>query len=123
MKIKLYDMAALQGFGFNAFGVGDFSAQSSFSGEYLYSTVFVKAAALAHSLILNHPFIDGNKRTGVVSALVFLEINGYSLNVIQDQLVEKAFKIATKACDIERLPIGLRGILGRRSNFLINKSV
>lgn len=80
-----------------------FRPQSSFGGEDLYSTVFVKAAALAHSLILNHPFIDGNKRTGVVSTLVFLEINGYSFNVIQDQLIEMAFKIATKEFDIEEI--------------------
>jgi death-on-curing protein len=80
-----------------------FRPQSSFGGEDLYSTVFVKAAALAHSLILNHPFIDGNKRTGVVSSLVFLEINGYSLDVTQDQLVEMALKIATKVFDIEEI--------------------
>lgn len=80
-----------------------FRPQSSFSGEYLYSNVFAKAAALVHSLILNHPFIDGNKRTGVVSVLVFLEINGYSLHVTQSQLIDMAVKIATKAFDIEEI--------------------
>lgn len=78
-----------------------FRPQSSFGGEYLYSTVFVKAGALVHSLILNHPFIDGNKRTGVVSALVFLEINGYSLDVTQNELMGMALKTIAKVRDIE----------------------
>lgn len=78
-----------------------FRPQSSFGGEYLYSTVFAKAGALMHSLILNHPFVDGNKRTGVVSALVFLEINGYSLDVTQNELMGMALKIVAKVRDIE----------------------
>lgn len=80
-----------------------FRPQSSFGGEYLYSSVFEKAVALVHSLILNHPFIDGNKRTGVVSGLVFIEMNGYAFDVTQDELVEMALKIATKVCDIKEI--------------------
>lgn len=42
-----------------------------------YSTVFEKAAAMFHSVINNHPFFDGNKRTSLFSAVLFLEYNGW----------------------------------------------
>jgi death-on-curing protein len=43
----------------------------SFGGEDLYPSIFEKAAALGESLIINHPFIDGNKRTGTVAMIAF----------------------------------------------------
>ena len=54
-----------------------------------------------HSLILNHPFVDGNKRTGIVGGLVFLELNGFSLHVQQEELVKTALAIATRQLDLE----------------------
>lgn len=80
-----------------------FRPQSSFGGEDLYPTIFVKAAALMHSIILNHPFIDGNKRTGMATGLVFLELNGYSLKVSQDILINTALHIAEKKLGIEEI--------------------
>lgn len=53
--------------------------KATFAGKDLYSTIWDKAAALIHSLILNHPFEDGNKRTGLLSARRFLAKNGYDL--------------------------------------------
>ena len=44
-------------------------------GKELYHTVFLKAAVYARTIIMNHPFIDGNKRTGMTTAFVFLERN------------------------------------------------
>ncbi len=55
-----------------------FRMQASFDGQDLYPTIFEKAAALFESLLKNHPFFDGNKRIAFVSAVTFLEINGYS---------------------------------------------
>ncbi len=52
---------------------------ASFGGENLYPTDFDKAAALFHSLIKNHPFMDGTKRTAFAAALYFLEQNGHRL--------------------------------------------
>ncbi|HSD98809.1 MAG TPA: type II toxin-antitoxin system death-on-curing family toxin [Patescibacteria group bacterium] len=54
--------------------------QASFDGQDLYKTIFEKAAALIHSLLKNHPFIDGNKRTSYATTGLFLEINGYMLS-------------------------------------------
>jgi death on curing protein len=51
----------------------------SFGGHSLYPTLHEKACALAFSLIMNHPFIDGNKRIGHVAMIVFLTVNGYEL--------------------------------------------
>jgi len=59
--------------------------QASFGGEDLYPDLFSKAAALGHSIIKNHPFVDGNKRTGFEAMRLLLRLNGYdiqaSLNV------------------------------------------
>ena len=53
--------------------------KATFAGKDLYKTPFLKAAALMQSLILNHPFEDGNKRTGLLAARRFLGKNGYQL--------------------------------------------
>lgn len=53
--------------------------QMSFGGEELYPTLTGKAAALCYSLVLSHPFIDGNNRIGHASMEVFLLLNGHEL--------------------------------------------
>ena len=53
--------------------------QSAF-GKELYSTLFAKAAVYARNIISGHPFVDGNKRTAMAAASVFLEGNGYRQN-------------------------------------------
>ncbi len=72
------DLGALQG------AVAPPSA--TFGGEDLYPDLFAKAAALMESLIKNHPFIDGNKRTAVTAAGIFLRRNGHALNASQEEL-------------------------------------
>jgi death-on-curing protein len=52
------------------------SPYHTFGGTHLYPTVQAMAAHLAFSLIKNHPFLDGNKRIGILAMLVFLRING-----------------------------------------------
>jgi death-on-curing protein len=53
--------------------------QASFDDRDLYPDLYHKAAALMDSLIRNHPFVDGNKRTGIASTALFLRINRYRL--------------------------------------------
>ena len=50
--------------------------RAGFGGEYLHSDLFEMAAAYLFHIAKNHPFVDGNKRTALVSALVFLDLNG-----------------------------------------------
>ncbi len=55
--------------------------QASFGGVYLHESISLMAAAYYFHISQNQPFIDGNKRTGMLSMYAFLEINGYELNV------------------------------------------
>ena len=57
----------------------------TFGGEDLYPTIEEKAAALAFSLISNHPFMDGNKRIGHAAMETFLILNGYELRADVDE--------------------------------------
>jgi death-on-curing protein len=77
--------------------------QSSFMGTDLYPTIFQKAAALMHSILLNHPFIDANKRTATTSMAYFLFTNGYNFEATQKEVVEFALKVASKKIDIEQM--------------------
>src|SRR5687767_5667485 len=54
---------------------------SGFGGQYLHRDTFEMAAAYLFHIVQNHPFIDGNKRTGAVTALVFLRMNGITVKV------------------------------------------
>lgn len=72
----------------------------TFGGEELYSTLTDKAAALGFSIILNHPFVDGNKRTGHAAIETFLLLNGLEISAAvneQEQIV-----LAVAAGQLER---------------------
>ncbi|MBI2315178.1 type II toxin-antitoxin system death-on-curing family toxin [Candidatus Daviesbacteria bacterium] len=77
--------------------------QASFMGEDLYPSLFHKAAALMHSILLNHPFIDANKRTSTVSMAYFLHLNGYNIKIGQEELVEFALKVESKQLNLEQI--------------------
>ena len=62
--------------------------EASFSGEELYPSLAAKAAALGHSLIQNHPFVDGNKRIGHGAMEVFLMLNGHEIAASVDEQEE-----------------------------------
>lgn len=59
--------------------------EASFGGEEFYPDLSTKAAALGHSLIQNHPFIDGNKRIGHGAVEVFLLLNGHEIEASVDE--------------------------------------
>lgn len=85
-----------------------YRSQATFGGIDLYQSTFEKAGALVHSLLLNHPFVDGNKRTAIASMLIFLEINGYIFNVTQKVLVSTALSIENKKWKIEKISTWLQ---------------
>ena len=68
----------------------------TFAGEELYPTLPDKADALTFSLIRNHPFLDGNKRTAFVSAVVFLEINGLIFHAPEAEVVAMVEGLASR---------------------------
>jgi death on curing protein len=66
----------------------------TFGGLELYPTLTEKAAALGFSLIQNHPFLDGNKRTGHASMEIFLVLNGHQIRASVDEQVEIILQVA-----------------------------
>lgn len=62
--------------------------KARFAGKDLYRTIFNKTAAYFESIALDHPFVDGNKRTGLAVAARFLFLNGHVL-VANNQALEK----------------------------------
>jgi death on curing protein len=65
-----------------------------FGGEFLNEDLFEMAAALHISLVSNHPFIDGNKRTALLAAVTFLDINGVPLEYPSDALTDLTRRVA-----------------------------
>lgn len=76
-------------------GVRDFTllhsvlerCKATYGGEDLYPTLFDKGAALLHSLVMNHAFVDGNKRTAFAIMVRFLNANGYHITATQQEIV------------------------------------
>ena len=68
---------------------------ASFSGMFLHSDLYEMAAAYAFHICQNHPFVDGNKRTALASALIFLELNGVSVSGSQGKLYEAVVSLAS----------------------------
>ena len=68
--------------------------QAAMGGEYLHGDLFEMAAAYLFHIVKNHPFVDGNKRTGAVVALVFLEINGVKSELNEDELASVVISVA-----------------------------
>lgn len=62
--------------------------RQTFDGEYLYATFTQMAAAYAFGLALNHAFENGNKRIAFAACSTFLNINGFRLNLSQDEATE-----------------------------------
>ena len=58
--------------------------QASFGGHDLYPDLFSKTAALGHSIVHNHPFIDGNKRIGYEAMRLMLRLNGFDMHASVD---------------------------------------
>ena len=77
--------------------------RASFGGKDLYPKVLEKAAALFHSMILNHPFLDGNKRTALAVLCEFLKQNGYHLKTSEQELIELPLKIEKKDLNLEEI--------------------
>jgi death-on-curing protein len=69
--------------------------RSMFDGLYLHADLFEMAAAYLFHVVNNHPFIDGNKRTGSASAIIFLELNGVEIEADEDGLIDITIAVAS----------------------------
>ena len=80
----------------------------TFGGEDLYPDIAAKGAALMHALVLNHPFLDGNKRIAVAAAEFFFLINGQSLVASDSELEAITMNAAEGKVEVEALGIWFR---------------
>lgn len=86
-----------------ALGVRDLGALQSalaqprmtFGGEDLYATLVDKAAAVGFSIVMNHPFVDGNKRTGHAAMETFLVLNGLEISASVDEQEQVILALAS----------------------------
>ena len=73
--------------------------QTSFGGEFAHGGLFAMAAAYLFHIVSNHPFVDGNKRAGMLAALVFLDVNGISIDHPSEALYELTMGVAEGRVD------------------------
>jgi len=73
--------------------------QASYGGAWLHPDLWTMAAAYLFHLVQNHPFVDGNKRTGLLSALVFLSLNGVTLALATPALYDLTLAVADGRLD------------------------
>ena len=75
----------------------------SFGGEDLYPTAFDKAAAIGESIIMNHPFVDGNKRTGYVLMEILLRVDSKKIIATDEGLYQFVISISTGEFHFEQI--------------------
>lgn len=81
---------------------------ATFGGVFLHSDLWAMAAAYAYHIAQNQPFYDGNKRAGLMAALVFLDLNGYRVADPTGRLYEAMLALAERRLDKEGLSELLR---------------
>ncbi|WNG51779.1 type II toxin-antitoxin system death-on-curing family toxin [Archangium minus] len=86
--------------------------QASFGGQYVHQDLWEMAAAYLFHVVSNHPFVDGNKRVGLLSALVFLELNGISLTRGSEELYALTMAVAAGQRTKAEVTAALRRIAG-----------
>ena len=86
------------------------SAISNPQNLYYYKNkdIYILAAGYAVSIIKNHPFLDGNKRTGFLAMDLFLRLNGLTIKFRQKETVEAMIKVATNEIQLDDLSIWLK---------------
>jgi death on curing protein len=87
----------------------------TFGGKDLYPSLADKAAALGYSLIQNHPFLDGNKRTGHAAMEVFLFLNGFEIQASVDEQERIVLQVASGEKDRKAFAVWLRDHVAARS--------
>lgn len=86
--------------------------QASAFGKDAYPDLWTKAAALLHSVVKNHPLVDGNKRLGWLASAVFLDINGTDPTAASnDDVYELVMHVAAHPIEIDELAQRLRAIV------------
>lgn len=85
----------------------------TFGGEDLYPDLPAKAAALMHSLVMNHPFLDDNKRAGAAAAELFILLNGFRLEATDAEFEEIILTVTRGELEADALAIWFRQRISR----------
>ena len=78
-------------------------SMASFGGKFLHEDLFAMASAYLFHIVMNHVFVDGNKRTGLVAALTFLDINGHPIGDSSPLLYNATMDVAEGRMDKDEL--------------------
>lgn len=97
-------------------GVRDFTLLHSaverpkvtFGGNDLYTDIYSKGTALVHSLILNHPFEDGNKRSGFFALNAFLQKNNFKLKFTQNSALNFCLQVENKSLKFDDISVWIK---------------
>lgn len=82
--------------------------KATYDGQFLHPTIHEMASAYLFHIVKNHPFIDGNKRTGTMAMLVFLAINDYDFNAPGKDLLETVLQVAQGKVNKSELAIFIK---------------
>ena len=82
--------------------------KAQFEGKFLYESIWFMAAALLHSLVKNHPFEDGNKRTAYFSTIRLLHKNGYLLEALTSEVVRFMVAVDTTNKSLDEIASWLK---------------
>lgn len=78
------------------------SPKATFNNNFLHTDIFEMACAYIFSIVKNHPFVDGNKRTGLIVSLLFLANNNILIEATDEELFDLTIKIAeSKTTEVE----------------------
>jgi death-on-curing protein len=77
--------------------------QATFGGDFLHPTISEQAAAYLYHIAMNHPFIDGNKRTAFAVTDTFLRLNACTLNLTDDRAYDLVMRVARGTMTKEEL--------------------
>jgi death on curing protein len=100
----------------NALDAAIHMPQQTHDGQYLHSTIYEMAAAYAYYLVLDHAFVEGNKRTARMTMVTFLELNGLEITVSEDETVEVMMSIENKTMNKQQVTEWLENVTLLRRN-------
>lgn len=84
--------------------------RASAGGEFAHEDLFAMAAAYAFHIAQNQPFLDGNKRTGLLSAIVFLDLNGIAISDPEGTLYDAMIAVSERRLDKAALASALKAL-------------
>lgn len=78
---------------------------ATYGGEELYKSPFTKAAAMLESIVKNHPFVDGNKRTGLLACAGMLRLSDLKLTLTEEEAYDFVIKVASSHLEFEYISL------------------